>query len=260
MSKALAPIDALKKSIQQMGPQFKMALPKHIDTEKFTRVLMTAVSNNPALLDADRSSLFAAMMKSAEDGLIPDGKLAALVTFKSKDGVKVQYMPMVAGILRKVRNSGELASITSQLVYKNDKFKYWVDSEGEHLEHEPNLFSDRGEQIGVYALAKTKDGAVYIEVLTMKDVTAIKNSSRAKDFGPWAGEFAGEMQKKSAIRRLAKRLPSSSDIDMTISADDEIFTPPPMTEADVTPQPEQIVAPKKSKVESLVESAEDDII
>jgi len=98
----------------------------------------------------------------------------------------------------------------------------------------------------------------------MKDVAAIKNSSRAKDFGPWAGEFAGEMIKKSAIRRLAKRLPSSSDIDMTISADDEMFTPAPQPsqpiETDVTPESEVIQPVKKSKVEKLIETQDDDII
>jgi len=177
-------ISTIKTTIQNLTPQFKSALPSHIPVEKFVRVVQTALGQNPGLANLDRNSLLAACMKAAQDGLLPDGKEAALVPFKGS----VAYMPMLGGILKKVRNSGELASITSHVIYKNDKFRYWVDGDGEHVEHEPLFFGDRGEAIGAYALAKTKDGAVYIEVLTDKDLKAIENSSRSKE-GPWTGPF-----------------------------------------------------------------------
>lgn len=92
-------------------------------------------------------------------------------------------MPMIAGLLKLVRNSGELLSITSQLVYEADMFKYYVDEEGEHLKHEPNILAaNRGSMIGAYALAKTKDGGVYIEVMSMEQLNQVKNASRSKDF------------------------------------------------------------------------------
>jgi recombination protein RecT len=232
-----------------MSPEFQKALPPHVSVDKFIRTLVTAVQNNESLLRADRKSLYSAAMKAAADGLLPDGKEAALVQFKDS----VSYMPMTAGILKKVRNSGELSSITAQIVHKNDRFKYWVDADGEHLEHEPNFFSDRGPAIGVYALAKTKDGAVYIEVLTEQQVSAIRSVSRSKDSGPWAGPFADEMKKKSAIRRLSKRLPMSSDLSMTIERDDELYDleQKPEVEAPAAEQP-----PKKSRLASVVEAVE----
>jgi recombination protein RecT len=186
-------------------------------------------------------------MKAAQDGLLPDGKEAALVPFKGS----VTYMPMLGGILKKVRNSGELASITAHVIYKNDQFRYWVDSDGEHVTHEPLLFGERGEACGAYALAKTKDGAVYIEVLTDKDLRAIENSSRSKE-GPWTGPFRDEMKKKSAIRRLAKRLPMSTDVEQVIERDDEMYdiTPPQNVE------PEPKIVPKKTsaRLSKLVEA------
>lgn len=250
MSKQIAPIDAIKKDLAAMQPQFKMALPAHISVEKFMRVTQTALQTNPQLVQATRHSLFSACMKLAQQGLLPDGKDAAIVTFKNKQGELIaQDMPMVSGILKKVRNSGELASITSQLVYEKDDFKYWVDADGEHLKHEPNMFSERGKIIGVYALAKTKDGAVYIEVMTEAQVMSIKNASRSKDSGPWAGAFAHEMWKKSAIRRLSKRLPMSTDLEGAVHADDDLYMPPPQetTPVDEPPQekPAKKTAPKK---------------
>lgn len=225
MSKALTPIDEIRGSLIKMGSQFKAALPKHIPVDKFIRVAQTAITTSPQLLSANRQSLFAACVKASQDGLLPDGKEAALVTFRSKSGSDtVQYMPMVAGILKKVRNSGELSSITAQLVYEKDLFKYYVDETGEHISHEPKLFGDRGNPIGVYAIARTKDNAVYVEVMTADQVGAVRNSSRSKDSGPWAGAFAHEMWKKTAIRRLSKRLPMSTDLETTIQSDDDLYS------------------------------------
>ena len=129
---------------------------------------------------------------------------------------------MLAGILKKVRNSGELASITSQIVYEADDFDFYVDEDGEHLKHKPKIFGERGKAIGVYALAKTKDNAVYIETMTEDDVNKIKSVSKGKN-GPWSGPFQFEMWKKSAIRRLSKRLPMSTDLESTIHADDDMY-------------------------------------
>jgi recombination protein RecT len=241
-SKALAPIEVFRDNLNRMSPEFAKVLPPHITPDRFVRTAMNAIQQNPSLLELDRGSLFGAVMRAASDGLLADGKQGAIIPFKGK----AQWMPMVYGILMKVRNSGELASIAAQLVYKNDKFKYWVDSDGEHIEHEPELFSDRGELIGTYALAKTKDGAVYIEVITEKQMQDIKNASRSKDSGPWNSVFADEMRKKSAIRRLAKRLPMSTDVEAIIQAEDSDYElAKPVTNE---PRPE-----RKSRLDALVE-------
>lgn len=220
----LAPIDEIRGALtsEAMTGQFKMALPAHISVEKFQRVAITAISQNADVLKGDKRTLFAACMKAAQDGLLPDGREAALTTF----GSTVTYMPMVAGILKKVRNSGAVSTIHSAVVYERDRFRYWVDSEGQHLEHEPVLFGERGKALGAYAMAMTKDGDLYIEPLSMADIEKIRSVSRAKDNGPWKTWWE-EMAKKSAIRRLSKKLPMSTDRDdelrRVIERDDELY-------------------------------------
>ena len=239
--KNVTPIQALRTTMEapEMREQIKKALPPHINVDKFIRVAVTAASNEPKLLEANRLSFYNACMKAAADGLVPDGKEAALVIF----GPGVTYMPMVAGILKKVRNSGELASITAQIVHKNDKFKYWIDGDGEHIEHEPLMFSDRGDKIGVYALAKTKDGAVYIEVLTVEQVMAIRGIARSKT--AWDGPFATEFWKKSAIRRLSKRLPMSTDLEQVIERDDDLYD---LDKKEDAPAEEKTTSSRLSKI------------
>ncbi len=217
-SKALAPIDEVRQTLEKMAPQFKRALPPQIKVEKFVRVVQTAVASNPDLLGCDRKSLYAASMKCATDGLIPDGREAALVKF----GNEVVYMPMVGGILKKVRNSGDLQTIAAHVVYDNDQFDY-VLGDDERIEHKPLLGGDRGKPKLTYAIAKTKDGGIYREIMTEAQIQSVREVSRAKNSGPWSGPFADEMRRKTVIRRLSKRLPMSTDVEDIIRRDDDLY-------------------------------------
>lgn len=212
-------------SVRKMEPEFKLALPAHIPAERFTRTAVTAINSNPDLAgeNIDRRSLFSAIMKAAQDGLILDGREAAIVTFNNKNGGKTaQYLPMVAGVLKKMRNSGEIANISYGLVYQKEwetgKFKY-IKGDVESLIHDPILFEEKGEMIGVYAVVTLKDGSKVREFMDMKQIQKVRNSSRAKDRGPWVDWFE-EMATKSVLKKVAKLCPSSADIDSVLSEDD----------------------------------------
>jgi recombination protein RecT len=62
------PLTVIRQNLQQMAPEFKAALPAHVSVDKFTRVAMTAIQNNPDLQNADRRSLFGAIVRLAQDG------------------------------------------------------------------------------------------------------------------------------------------------------------------------------------------------
>lgn len=216
---ALTPMDQMRGTLAKMSTEFKAALPTQIPVERFIRTAITAVQMQPQLLEADRRSLLGACMKAAQDGLFVDGREAALVIYRSKNGPIAQYMPMVGGILKKIRNSGELASIGAHVVYENDQFDYELGDE-ERIVHKPHLGNDRGKPIAAYAIAKTKDGAIYREVMSLAEINKVRNASRAKDAGPWV-DWWDEMARKTVIRRIAKRLPSSADLEMTLENDNE---------------------------------------
>ncbi|MFY8038890.1 MAG: recombinase RecT [Bosea sp. (in: a-proteobacteria)] len=229
------PIAAFRQAIDKMGDQFKSALPQHITVEKFKRTLLTAVQMTPDLLEADRRTLFAAAMRSAQMGLLPDGREGAITAFFNKRaGVKqCQFMPMFAGILKLIRNSGELSSIDAILVHRADRFTYHPGVDMVPV-HEPDWFGDRGDAIGVYAVAKMKDGSAYVEIMNRKQIEQVRAVSRSADSGPWR-DWWEEMWRKSVIRRLAKRLPLSTDLDGVIHEDDEMFMPPEQPAAPAQP-------------------------
>lgn len=219
--RALSPIEAMRGTLVRMQPEFAAALPPQIPAEKFIRTAMTAVQMQPDLLNADRRSLMAACMKAAQDGLLPDGRESAFVIFRGKAGAQVQFMPMIGGLLKKLRNSGDLSSISANVVYERDEFTYELGDE-EFIKHKPYLGSERGKPIAVYAIAKLKDGSVMREVMSVDEVEKVRNVSRAKDSGPWS-QWWGEMARKTVLRRLMKRLPSSSDLDRVLESDNETY-------------------------------------
>jgi len=257
MSNEITPMVAFRGTLEKMNKDLHDALPPQIPVEKFIRTTLTAVQMQPDLLAADRKSLLGSTMRAAQDGLLCDGREAALVIFNSKDkGKVVQYMPMVGGILKKIRNSGELASISAQVVYDKDHFEYTL-GDDEHISHKPFLGSERGAQIAVYAIAKTKDGAIYREVMSVADVEKVRASSRAGKFGPWV-DWWDEMAKKTVIRRLAKRLPSSADLDSVLAADNEasgFVQIQPQAPINITPAPEDQAAPLGRLKRSIAERA-----
>lgn len=272
--KQLSPVEALKQSIMAMTPQFLAALPKHISVDKFVRVILTAANTSPKLVSADRNTFFASCMKAASDGLLPDGKESALVPYNTQGGgCSIQYIPMYAGILKKIRNSGLVAMIDAVIVYKNEKFSYSIGTTGPQVNHEPDPFgADPGEVRGVYAYAILKDGSRYYEFLSPKQVDAIKSASKSAKNGPWSGQFELEMWKKSAVRRLSKRLPMSTDIEKTFEHDDDDYeldtkpmlaAPEPVIQIEstkvVTPEP-TIDKTKPNKLSKIITEQAEEIV
>ena len=93
-------------------------------------------------------------------------------------------------------------------VYENDRFVYTL-GDNESILHEPLLDGDRGKPKAAYAIARLRNGHLDREVMTVSDVEKVRAASRARDSGPWV-QWWDEMARKTVLRRLAKRRPSSS--------------------------------------------------
>lgn len=209
--------DPLRQAVDKMAPEFRAALPAHVPVEKFIRVAMTAINSDPGLQQADRRSLFSAVTKLAQDGLLPDGREAALVIFNTKDRdsggwvKKVQAMPMVAGLLKMMRQSGEVAWIDAHVVRAGDHFQYRPGIDETPI-FEPDWFGERGDVIGAYAIARLKSGEIVPpEIMNRQQIEAVRAVSRSKDKGPWVDWF-DQMALKTVLRRYMKRLPTSTDV------------------------------------------------
>jgi recombination protein RecT len=159
-------------------------------------------------------------MKAAQDGLLPDGREGAMVIFKTKDGPKAQWMPMIAGLRKKVRNSGEIATWDSHVVRERDVFEYRL-GDDPLIRHEPSLEDDPGAVIAAYSIATLKSGEKSREIMSVAEIERVRARSRS-EFGPWHTDF-DEMCRKTVARRHSKSLPMSTDLDDLIRRDDELY-------------------------------------
>jgi len=261
----LSPRDVLRTQLYRMKGEFKVALPSHIDPEKFKRVILTSVQQNPDLMTADRRSLLMAATKCATDGLLPDGREAAFVIFNTKVKVKkrgddgrevtteewaklVQYMPMRAGVQKRAYNTGRVTSLQGHVVYENDQF-VWHQGTDEKLEHKPLFPGDRGKVIGAYAVAKIKGSEAYplFRVMDYKRIEKVRAVSKSKDGPAWT-QWWDEMAIKTVIRNLAKDLPAAAEIEEIARRDDEAPTLGESTEtidAVLTDEQRAIAGPSK---------------
>ena len=224
------PMQQLRAALEgPMRAEIAKALPKDIEPDRFIRTAITAVQMNPKLLDADRRSLFAACMRAAQDGLMPDGREAVLNIYstKIKEGGteywvdKVQFLPMVRGLLKCMRNSGEVASVDAAAVYAKDEFAF-ERGDDPRIVHKPYMGADDpGEVIAAYAIIKLANGAVHREVMGKRDIEKVRGASKAAN-GPGWTTWYDQFAIKSVIKRAAKLLPSSSDrLNRVIDHDNE---------------------------------------
>lgn len=197
-----SPMQEVVATVRSEGfaAQVRMALPDNVSVERFQRVTVTAIQQTPALIAANRDSLFRSLIKCAQDGLLPDGREAALVIF-GKDAV---YMPMIGGFRKIAAEHGW--AIDTQVVYEHDEFDYQLGVTPRLIHKPPRLDVERGDPIGAYAVGTHEDGRKQVEVMTRSDIEKVRAVSRAKSSGPWI-DWTARMWEKTAGRRLFGKLP-----------------------------------------------------
>lgn len=213
------PITQLRSQLEgQMRAEVAKALPKDIDPDRFIRTVITAVQMNNELIFADRRSLMASCMRAAQDGLMLDGREAVLNIYSTKQKTAngdqwvptVQYLPMVRGLLKVARNSGEIAHIDAAAVYERDQFIFERGDDSK-LVHRPYLGAEEpGPVIAAYMIAKLSNGEVHREVMSRRDIEKVREASKASN-GPGWTKWYDQFAIKSVIKRGSKLLPQSSD-------------------------------------------------
>jgi len=256
----------VRVQLDTMKEQFAAVLPKHIPIERFARVVMTAIQTTPELLNVDRRSLWNAAMKAAQDGLLPDGRLGAIVIYKDKRrGQIAQWLPMIAGVRQKVRNSGEVATFDAHVVHELDEFDY-VLGDAPQIIHHPHKGADRGAIVAAYSIAVLRTGEISREVMWVDEIEKVRRQSRMPDGQAWTAHY-GEMCKKTVAKRHAKVLPMSSDLDDLLRREDEdesgvgpAIQPPPGKRSMTDALNMLASLPESEAPEQVPESAGDDLI
>lgn len=214
----------IKSLVQRMSPQIAKALPKVREPERFTRIVLTALSSNPQLQECTQDSFLGAMMQAAQLGLEPNTPLgqAYLIPYRdNRKGVtECTFQLGYQGLLNLAYRTGEYKDIYAHTVYENDEFEYELGMEPK-LTHKPKL-SGRGKPVAYYAVFHLKNGGYGMTVMSYEDVEKHKKAySKSGNYGPWANNF-DSMAKKTCIKQLLKYAPKSIELATATAADEGI--------------------------------------
>lgn len=253
------PLVQFQSQLAARAGEIKMALPSGISAEKFQRTVITAIQQNPDLLGGSRQSLILACMKAAQDGLLPDGREAALVTFNTRAKVdgdwksikQIQYMPMVYGLRKKILQAKDadgrpiVSALSVGVVYREEVergYFLWERGANPEVQHRPML--DLNEEqasdaniVAAYSIATMSDGTISCEVMRRFEIDKVRQLSqtgstgRVSSYGtdkgkpippkgPWVDWFP-EMAKKTVMRRHSKTLPMSGDVILDLGREDD---------------------------------------
>lgn len=176
-------------------------------------MLKAAYSNRQAVVNAVQN--VAAIGLS----LNPAKKHAYLVPRKPGNGGGVQVCLDISymGLIELAVASGSVLWAQAKVVHMADGFE--DNGPGALPTHKFNPFAkDRGEIIGVYAVAKLASGDYLSETMSVDDINAIRDRSEAWKSGktcPWRTDWS-EMGKKTVIKRASKYWPKTDRLQQGI--------------------------------------------
>lgn len=217
-------IKNMQQLVLSMQDQIKKALPSVLTGERFSRMILTAMSSTPQLQQCTPKSFLGAMMQAAQLGVEPNTPLgqAYLIPYKNKGTLECSFQLGYKGLIDLAYRSGEVKDIQAHEVRENDVFEYELGLDTK-LKHVPAT-SNRGPVVMYYAVFHTKDGGYGFEVMSAEDIKEhAKKYSKAYSSGysPWTTNF-DEMAKKTVLKKCLKYAPLKTEFVRAMSADETI--------------------------------------
>lgn len=210
--------------IDVMQDQIRKALPSVITPERFTRMVLSALSTTPKLADCTSTSFLGAMMTAAQLGLEPNTPMQQcfLIPRQVKGEWKCVFEIGYQGLLDLAYRSGLISVVQAHEVCEGDEFEYCYGLEPK-LYHKPAL-SGRGKAIAYYGMFKTTDGGFGFEVASRDDIYAHGerySDSFKSSYSPWKTSF-DQMAKKTVLKQALRYAPKKSDFMRGVEADNTI--------------------------------------
>jgi recombination protein RecT len=177
-----------------------------ISPEKYMTVVYNAVRKTPKLLNADINSLMAAILTSAEFGLEPN--TPAQYSYIIPYGKEAQFQIGYHGIVALLYRNSRVLKVSSELVFMNDSFDYFMDDEmNMRVNFRPYLDGDRGDRRGVFCVIHLRDAKPVFQFMNTQQIGDIKKLSKSPQTYEKNRDPEGWMWKKAVIKQAAKLVP-----------------------------------------------------
>lgn len=202
--------------VEQYRSDLTQVMPTHVNAQQWIRLAQGVLRRDPKLAQAaanNTGAFMGALMEAAQQGLTPGTAEYYLTPRKRKGQLEVQGITGWQGLVELMHRAGAISSVVAEIVYEADVFRY-VPGRDERPVHEIDWDAeDRGTKRLAYAYALMKDGATSkVVVLNRAQIAKIRaqSDSAGSEYSPW-NKWEDAMWTKSAVRQLAKWIPTSSE-------------------------------------------------
>jgi phage RecT family recombinase len=190
---SLSVIDPIMSEIEGLSQTSGLSVARFVYAAKM------ALEQTPKLFECEPTSLRRAILACVRDGLMPDSKEAVILPY----GKEAQYQPMVAGVIKRLRELGGVFSISCELVCEKDTFFPNL-ADPDDTQHTMPGFGDRGAIVGCYTIFRDdKNRVMHREIMSRAELDFVRSKSKSPD-SPAYKSFEGEMFRKMTLRRGSK--------------------------------------------------------
>jgi recombination protein RecT len=208
-----------KVLVFQAQKQFEASNEYKMNFNREAGFAIQILTQNEYLASCDPDSIRSSIVNISLSGLTlnPALKYAYLVPRSKKCVLDISYI----GMIKLLTDAGAVKNVDAAVIYSNDKYDFRKGTDP-YFKHVPAL-TNRGEKIGVYAVAFFRDGGFQFEVLGKDEIEKVRNTSESwksetsRKFSPWE-TWEDEMWKKTALKRIFKLLPKTNFSDQLIAA------------------------------------------
>lgn len=228
MSNQLTAYTNVMKIADSRTMKIAEASPAGVNIQRIFRSISQLMVDNTKLQKCTPLSIFMCASSSAMMGLelSKDMGEAYLVPY----GDVCQLQPSYKGLIKLALRHPDIKGISCRLVYENDDYDFNDGIKRSVKHHFDPFMDDRGNLIGVYASYETMSGYYDFETMNMMEVQKVKSKSKGGNI--W-NEWYEEMVKKSALRRLCKRIPKTIELSKALDFDMNLETARPQDHGEV---------------------------
>jgi len=199
-------LDLAKKVAQEQAHTLAM---HRIDPGMFRDTLVEALVNNPNILKANQGDLARALRQSCQDGMLPNGREAAIIV--NRDG-SVRFLAMRDGVC-KMAHRLLRATIKSGFVRAGQQVEVVQRTDGDDsVQVNVNFGEEVSEEIvGAWCWVKVPGQDAFVHIFRKDDIRNARAASNVKSAGGpwdvWTGRMAEKAVVKSAIRKALYMYP-----------------------------------------------------
>ena len=218
---AKSPVAKFAEFMERLKPQMALALPKHMNADRMTRLALTAFSTTPALQQCKPQTIAASIMTAAQLGLEPGiGGQGYLIPYKET----CTFVPGWKGLVDLVARSGR-ATVWTGAVRAGDDFEYQL-GDAPFCRHRPGDTDDGQPFTHVYAIGRVRDASMaVIEVWSRAKVQKHLKHYNKVGSRHYANESENNFEmyaRKVALLQVLKYMPASIELANAITVSDAV--------------------------------------